>query len=534
MATPNPDDSLLLIRCPSCGQRFKVGEDLRDRTVECGGCENRFRINDEVIVRGRKFYPGERKGDDGMRFQRVPLAGGERMIGVKPMQYANAPDQALLEPMSPQRIIAGGVGVGVMACVALMLMFGAGSGGILEGTETSSRMILAGFSGLLGGMLLIYANPKARVKAGLVSLVLAAGVVALPLFFKAGTPITRHASDRPFIPEPEAEPVPAGGESPAIRELRDKIGTAPLADEIARLAKEKSEKHAIGLWLREMDESHRYLVMDYIVRISGADLSSHYYPRERGDYLMVVSGISIPLREMAELAAPLGVVEKIYPEISVIEVKVLSENFLEGPLARLTNKEDPLFYELNKRELESIDLNRMRRAVQRLAGAEPKVYRTDITRKLLVLLGQPGVDFKSDLCNALITWSDQPGAAGAAALKEVNVLLAANRPIPREMIAVAVKEKNPGVIPILSDLWFKTPGMWETLYGDVGPAAERSVIARFAETQGAMRHSAARLLGRVGGVASLPVLDGATAGADNELKVIIEQSRKAIRDRIGN
>ena len=62
------DDSLLLIRCPTCGQRFKVGEDLRERTVECGGCESRFRINDEVIVRGRKFYPGERKDPGFNRF----------------------------------------------------------------------------------------------------------------------------------------------------------------------------------------------------------------------------------------------------------------------------------------------------------------------------------------------------------------------------------------------------------------------------------------------------------------------------------
>ena len=60
MSHSNPDSSLLLIRCPSCGQRFKVGEDFRGRSVECGGCEHRFRIQDEVIVRGRKFYPGER------------------------------------------------------------------------------------------------------------------------------------------------------------------------------------------------------------------------------------------------------------------------------------------------------------------------------------------------------------------------------------------------------------------------------------------------------------------------------------------
>ncbi|MGL5017160.1 MAG: MJ0042-type zinc finger domain-containing protein, partial [Luteolibacter sp.] len=61
MLPNSSEDSMLLIRCPSCGQRFKVGDDLRDRTVECGGCEHRFRINDDVIARGPKFYPSEGK-----------------------------------------------------------------------------------------------------------------------------------------------------------------------------------------------------------------------------------------------------------------------------------------------------------------------------------------------------------------------------------------------------------------------------------------------------------------------------------------
>ncbi|MGL4402039.1 MAG: MJ0042-type zinc finger domain-containing protein, partial [Luteolibacter sp.] len=74
MPSNSSEDSLLLIRCPSCGQRFKVGDDLRERTVECGGCEHRFRISDDTIVRGRKFYPSAGKKDEMSRFQRVPKA----------------------------------------------------------------------------------------------------------------------------------------------------------------------------------------------------------------------------------------------------------------------------------------------------------------------------------------------------------------------------------------------------------------------------------------------------------------------------
>lgn len=532
MASQNPDDLLLLIRCPSCGQRFKVGEDLRDRTVECGGCENRFRIDDEVIVRGRKVYPGERKDQELNRFQRVPLPGGEKMIGVQPMHYSNQPDPAVLEPVSPQRIMAGAAGVGGMAIVALLLMFG--GRGLLDGMDRGDRLMIAGFASVLAVFLMVYANPKARLKAGMIGLMMAAGVIALPFFFKVGTPVVQDAAAAAHHTEaPQPRQVPGSTESSEIIRLREEIGTAPLAKEIDRLAKLKSDKHAIGLWLRGMNESNRYVVMDYVVRVTGAELSSHFYPRDNGDFLLVVTGISTSMHELAEFASVLGDIVKIHQELSIVEVKVHNDNFLAGPIDTLSNKEDPAFYDLNKRELECIDLERIRRAVQRLQDVEPKIYRSDISRKLISLLGQPGVDFKGSICVALLRWSEQPGVAGDAAVKEVDKLSKAGKAIPAELVGVAVKERNPGIIPTLDELWFKNPTAWETAYGEMGPGAEPTILARFPQTEGIIRYSAARLLGRVGSASSLAVLEEAEAKADSELKVILEQARKAILGRIG-
>jgi hypothetical protein len=178
-------------------------------------------------------------------------------------------------------------------------------------------------------------------------------------------------------------------------------------------------------------------------------------------------------------------------------------------------------------------LERIARAVQRLAEAEPKIYRSDITRKLLSLLDAPGVTFKGDLCRALAVWSEHPGPAGDAALKEAKDLLDRKVEVPQEIIALIVKEKNAGVIPILDALWFRNPTSWESLYGDLGPPAEATLIRRFPETDGMLRQSVVRLLGRVGGAESLPLLDAAAAGANSELKVLLEKSSAAIRSRLG-
>ena len=533
MPSSKPDDSLLLIRCPSCGQRFKVGEDLRARTVECGGCEHRFRIDDDVIVRGRKIYPGERKDPGLNRFQRVPLPGGESMIGVQPVRYGNLPDPAVLEPASPQRIMAGAIGVAGMILMALLLMFGASRGGLLDGMVLGNRLMMAGFAALMGILFLVYANPRARLKAVAVGLTMGLGLLAIPFFFKAGSvPLADlpGESSRTDVTSAGDEPEETA-EDAALAALKAQIGVGPLEDEIEKAAGNGNGENVWGIWLRGLLGRNKFLVKDYFLRVTDADRTTHFYPRDNDDYLLVVTGTTISLQELAKLAAEVGVVENSYPELSLIEVRVSNGNFVEGAIEKLTDKKDPAFYDLNKRELESIDLERVKRAVSRLAGAAPEIYRSDITRKMIELLGQEGVDFKDSLSQALAVWSEQPGPAGEAALQEVKKLVANKKPVPQEMIALIVKEQNAGVVPYLDELWREDPVKWERHYGDLGPAAEAAIIDGFARTEGSLRHSAVRILERAGGADSLPVLEAAAEGADTELEVLIAKARKAIEER---
>lgn len=532
MPHSNPDDTLLLIRCPSCGQRFKVGEDLRGRTVECGGCEHRFRINDEVIVRGKKFYPGERRDPGLNRFQRVPLAIAHSPASMPEMRYSEPPSPVSFEPTPPQRIIAGIAGVAGMVLMALLLMFGSSRGGMLDGMETVNRLMMAGFTGLLGMVMLIYANPRARAKAFAFGLFMTAGLVALPFFFTVGSVPLAGLSDTETTPADAPEIMTP--KEKEVSDIRNLIGTRPLDEELERMKTAGGGKHAYGLWLRDMRQHNRYLVRDYIQRTTGVDSPPIYYPRDKGDFLMVVVGTTVSLDALSKIASSLGPVEKVHADLSVVEVKVNNESFVEGPIEKLNDRNDPAFYDLNKRELESIDLARVSKAVKRLAEAEPKVYRSDINRKLLSLLSATWVDFKGDVCTALAVWAEKPGPAGEAALVEARNLVARKAAVPPEMITLIVKEKNAGVIPILDELWAKNPTRWESLYGDVGAPAEPALIKRFGSSEGFVRQSVVRLLGRVGGAESLPLLEAALNGADAELKVLIEQSIISIRKRQGS
>ena len=490
-------------------------------------------------MRGKKFYPGERKDPTLNRFQRVPLAIAPSTMAVPSVRYTDQPDPKAFEPTPPQRILAGIAGVLAMIIIALLLMFSSNRGGTLDGMTTENRLLMAGFTGFLGILLLVYANPRARLKAALVGFLFTAGLLALPFFFTVGSvplkelpSVSANASSKTPGEEPKPEAIKITPENKALEELRKRFDTRPLDDEIQRLTDEGSSKHALGIWLRDLRLPNRIIIRDYIMRATGADPQTHFYPREGGDFLMVVTGINETIEELAKIAAPLGSDVEIHREISVIEVRVNNDSFVEGSIEKLNDRSDPAFYNLNKRELESIDLDRVSKAVKRLTEAEPKLYRNDISRKLISLLGADWVDFKGDVCKALSVWSETPGPAGDAALDEARKLLAAEKQIPVEMIALVVKEKNILVIPVLDQLWSSSPTQWESLYADVGPAAETTLLRRFPTTEGALRHSAVRLLGKVGGEDSLLLLESANVGAGPEIKVLIEKATASIRSRM--
>ncbi|MCU0750513.1 MAG: hypothetical protein MUF13_13310, partial [Akkermansiaceae bacterium] len=96
-----------------------------------------------------------------------------------------------------------------------------------------------------------------------------------------------------------------------------------------------------------------------------------------------------------------------------------------------------------------------------------------------------------------------------------------------------VKEKIPEVVPVIDQLWSDGPTHWESLYAEVGPAAEAQLLKRFASTDGSLQQSAVRILGKVGGPDSLAPLEAALPGAHAELRILIGNATASIRSRHG-
>jgi hypothetical protein len=530
---PNHEDpEQLQIRCPSCGQRFKVGSDLRDRTVECGSCEHRFRIDDETILRTKKFYPGERRDPRLDGFARVPHAPSLQP-NIQTVQYSEEPLGSSFEPPTPQRTIAAAIGVIGMVFAAMLLIFGARRTGALDGYALPSRLALAGFAGLIGGAMVVYGNPRGRKKALAMALASFAILISLPFFFQEGSePIGAGvvSNDRPAD-------APAAAKDDTS-ELAKTIGLDPLIQENARLAGGEGKFRAVGVWFRQLQFTNKLLVRDYMIRATGADVSSSIYPRDGEDWLMVLSGVNIPIEEIAIIAGKIGhdsESTRILDKLGVVEVVVDNSLFIEGAADKMQDKANPSFFDLNRRELESIDLERCRKAVKRLAEAEPISYRDDITRRLIQLLKEADAPLQGDICRALGTWA-QPGdakATAAAGLALQKLSLSKTAP-PREMVEFLVKRKSDVVAPILDGLWAADSTVWEQLYGELGPEIEPLIQARFKSSSIPLKHSAMRLIAKVGAKSSLPLIQSAREGADSEMRVLIERAETAIRARAGS
>lgn len=494
--------------------------------MECGGCDSRFRINDDVILRSKKFYPGERKSPDLNRFQRVPMSAAAPQ-GLQPMRYEDVSPTAI-GPVSPQRVFAGLLGVGVMIFTGLILIFSVGQKGSFSAMSLENKLIIAVFVAILGLTLLMYANPRTKMKAGFFGILLAAGLISIPFFFK-GQPLTDDTPRDPIATfEQPAFPV---DEIDPEADLRERFTTKPLEDEQARMEKLSDGKQAFGIYLTNLIPRNKYTVRDYLIRDAEAGPSSHIYPRDDGDYLMILTKVTIGFDEVARIAGRLGEATESYENIGIIVVKVDNTQFEAGSADKLNNPNDPAFYALNQYELDNIDLDRVERAVERLANSEPKIFRSDISKKLVRIMTQPGVDFHGALAKALLNWAEEPGPAGEAALKAIRKRVANGEPVPESLVELAAKEEIVEAIPLVNQLWLQNPGLWESHLAKFGTSIESLLLKQLDSEKPPLQRSAIKLLAKCGTSESLSALQELIDSENAEVRVLTERAIKAINAR---
>lgn len=522
------DNAQIQIRCPDCGQRFKVGPELKGRMVECGACEYKFRVDDDSLVRQRKTYPGEKRDAALAQFSRNPHTLLEAPQAMQTAQYAQAPNPAFYEPVSFARILVGVVGGAVMAFVLLILIVGGSKGGSMVGVTTEQRLILAAFSAVIGTIMILYANPRSRAKAMLFSSIGIFALLLTPIFFTEGS--REILGTNPIVVNPDKIITSRkSDERKKIADLKDACGYGPM--ETALLGSEKSGK-VLGLWLRGLQESNSNMVFNYLVRVTGASTDSHLYPRIDRNFLVVLVGVQCTQKELVQHCKRIGEVDQSIDEIFLVDVSVDNALFAERPLDKLSDKTDAAFYQSNYMELEGIDLKRINDALRRLALAEPKQFRADIIRRMRELL--PGCDKEmlENLSMAFSVWSDGKDGAVEDLAKVAVEFYKNNHDIPQDSVKFLTKWSHPAIYPILDEMWRSEPIQWEETYTKAGPLGEVLIASHLNEGTNNIRMSAARILARIGSSKAIEQLTEAMKNTpDAEVKTSFQQAIDAIKDR---
>lgn len=497
------------------------------RTVECGACENRFSVNDEVIQKGAKFYPGERnhKALDG--FSRVdgPKIG---MDASTPIPRGQAPGYfSPISKVGPLKLTLGWLGV-IIILSALGFLY---MSELAQEWPVATQVMFALLAGVVGLGLIAFANPRNRSKALLIGGIASAILLSVPFVYRSKRTNSPYTEGVTTPRNPSSEGLEKSAEPATEEQIRNLVGITPLETEIRRLAESGSPLRVYGIWLRDMSPSNRLSVRDYLLRATNGSPTSVIYPRDGRDYLMVLTGLDKTIEQVAEAASKIGRLSAIHQNLQVIEVKVDASIFVEGPIDKLTDKGSPAFYDLNKRELESIQLDRVERAVKRLSDSEPKIYRDDITRQLVLLSSMPQIDFLEEICKALLVWAEDPAVANVPLLNRLNQLHDNRKKVPRSLVAVLAKGKAFEAIPIVQSLWQADATTWESNLQDFGNPVEKGLLEIFPSLEPTLKHSAARILGKVGGRNSIPVLEAARPKAAPELVVLIDSAVRSIRER---
>lgn len=510
------------IRCPGCAQKFKVESHLLGKLVECGNCERQFRVEEQVITKPERVFPGEKKRSQLQQFSKNPP---------KPTALAAATvAQPIPGPgagISFLRLLAGMLGLLIILITGALFFIPVTFA--LASLEVAGRFAAVAAAALLATGCFLLADPGNRQRALLLGF--AGFVVMLVLPFAVPLPAA-ETLDALAVGLAASDEVREQSAAEALEEMGYGVVERTRAEQRAAHGEEAAGQ-VVAIWLRGIKEVSKVEVKDFLIRVSDANFSSHLYPRRNGDFLMVLEGVQISFTGLQQQCLRLGKLGRIFVAERTIEVIVGDELDSDKSVMELANVNDPAFYALNLRELESIDQNRASRAAERLAAVAPQKFRPDILRRLIQLLSEGDAVFKGHVAAALCVWSEPGDVAADAAMRAVeSLMLKEEKVVPESLVRLLLLKQEPAILPILDELWRADPLTWERVYAEGGPMAEGQILAGIEKADPSLRKSAVLILSRLGSAKSLPVLRTSLATEpDQDLQLAMKKAIAAIEER---
>lgn len=524
------------IKCTSCGQKFAVTESYIGRMVECGACDERFKVEGSALVRQKKHYPGEKSESNAALFAKSPSSPAQPVKDVE-FQTANYQNvsASYVQPQQPLKTLMVCVGAVVILLVIILFLIGGREEGILKGLDDTKRMVLAAFIALIGATLIIIGT-KNKTKGLLLSLILSGSLIAMPFLF----PEVLEAKLANTVTEPPS----ALSLENSVSKVDDSSFTARLETYKNGIGFEKVEAARIGLEdpnslkalvLRESKVQDLDTILSYLQYSVGfkAIPVTYTFGREvNGQPVTLITFVTdTPLERVFELTKKFGFpqdMNDIRSSLKVIEV-IVDRNTLKGQPTELTsNPSHSHYFDANYLELINIDRSKQLNAARRLESATLKGRQADIASALAALISSNDHELSRQAISTLNQWT-RPEYKTNPRVLEYAKEIAGTENMSRAVMDYLTNNNVASSENVLAKQWASPKGylLWENYLIRANELGEKAVIAALPTVSNTHYKSAASILNSVGTTKCIPHLNSILPKANAEdkkyLKAVIDE-----------
>lgn len=533
----------LQIECPACQRRFQVNDDLTGKTVECGACDHRFAVTEDMTVQERKkFYPGEQSGEGLDHFGRAPIRD-DVPVTFQTAQYTQGMDAEVVQPTSPIQIFASLVGVAIMLVFGLFFLLATRDGGVFNDVDLLSRFILGGFISMIGCGLLVFGAKGWRGRAIGIAIALMLALLAIIWVSPVNiTPTTYGGLREPFK---EAEKATVGSsELDDVEEYLSDIGYAKVVDFINKETDlEKGINgldHVVAIYAHPVSDIAFNTLEEHLRRrLSLApNIPIHNYKRnDIKDRLIVISGPMLNLEVVARACDEAGEVTPLTKR-RLLDLSINLTSFANPKpeeMEKLKNPEHEIFCAANLGELDNIQLDRRKGAVDRLALVPDdmkKRYKSAIAQKLSEMVAtESDEDLIKSAGSALQKWGVGEATIVKSVGKAVAEKLEDEQSIPKSIVEYLILAKSDQALLAVDQQWARNPTRWSDQYERLGSLGEDRLAFHIKNSPVELRNSAVDILRRVGTEKSIPTLRSALTGANDGFDISLKRAIESIQSR---
>jgi len=534
----------LQIQCPECSRRFHVHEDLTGKTVECGACDQRFKVSPETIIEDKnRFYPGEHHDALLDRLGKKPPRKVQTVNFAQAEYTPDAEAEAVL-PASAGQKIAVMVGVGFFLLFTLIFVLGSGQGSIFQDVDMTKRLILVGFVSLCSTVLIFFGAKGWRVRSFLFSLFLTACVVALVFLMPIHTLPSAESwteTEEQENPADDQDGLPGDDEELSVKK---RVDYRPMQREIDRHTEETGQDGlpmVTGIYIEDIKENNVQVVQEFLQRKLSlpSNEASAAYPRNGGkDRFVVFSGLAQRFESFVKYCEVLGEV-KTHPKCRVIEVD-LDKSVLAEPsrevYQQMTDPTNPAYFLLNMEQLNHVNLRRIKLAIERLStpppeGVEIRKMPRMVEELIRLLREENDSELVDDVGHALRIWAKDDKETVATVGRIVTSWSKSGRYIPTSLVEFLLENNSEDSAVVIDLLWAKSPERWSEQYAKLGSSCESRLVNHLETSPDELKKSALGILRKIGTKKSLPSLEKFKDHKDDQISILVARAISAIESR---